>query len=126
MNSIQLIGRLTADPELRYTAGGTPVCTVRLAVPRRPRPDDPNPAPVFVSVVSYAALAEAVANHMAQGRRVAVNGRLDYREWDTGDVRRSVHEVIARDVDFLDAPPKGDGNGQADVDQADALEEEPF
>ena len=52
MNSIQLIGRLTADPELRTTAGGTPVCTIRPAVPRRPRTGDPTPAPVYVDVVT--------------------------------------------------------------------------
>ena len=106
MNSIQLIGRLTADPELRTTNGGTPVCTIRLAVPRRPRAEDPTPAPVYISVVTYGAQGEAVATHMAKGRRVAVTGRLEYREWTTDEVRHSLHEVIAQDVTFLDAPPK--------------------
>ncbi len=106
MNTIQLIGRLTADPDLRYTNGGTPVCTIRLAVPRRRRKDEADPAPVFVNVVTFAGLAEAVANHMAKGRRVAVSGRLEHREWTTDDVRHQVHEVVASDVEFLDAPPK--------------------
>lgn len=120
MNSIQLIGRLTADPELRTTNGGTPVCTIRLAVPRRPRTEDPTPAPVYINVVTYGAQGEAVATHMVKGRRVAVTGRLDYREWTTDDeVRHSLHEVIARDVTFLDAPPKASmaTDGDAEFDE---------
>lgn len=104
MNSVQLIGRLTADPELRYTNGGTATCTIRLAVPRRRRKGEPEPAPVYVNVVTWAGLAEAVAAHMAKGRRVSVTGRLEYREWTTDDVRHSIHEVVASQVEFLQAP----------------------
>ncbi len=124
MNSIQLIGRLTADPELRTTTGGTPVCTIRLAVPRRRRKGEPEPAPVFVSVVSYAAQAEAVAAHMAKGRRVAVTGRLEYREWTNGDGRHSVHEVAAAHIQFLDAAPKDPSGTEAEGD--DDYPTEPF
>ena len=114
MNSIQLIGRLTADPELRFTNGGTPVCAIRLAVPRRRRKGEAEPAPVFVNVVTYGAQAEAVAEHMAKGRRVSVTGRLEYREWTTDDVRHSILEVVASQVEFLDAPPKATGAADAD------------
>jgi single-strand DNA-binding protein len=121
MNTIQLIGRLTADPELRYTSTGNPVCTIRLAVPRRSRATDPDPAPVYVNVVSYGGQAEAVANHMAKGRRVAVTGRLEHRQWTSDEVRHSMHEVIAREVEFLDAPPAAPAAAQAD-----GSDEEPF
>lgn len=124
MNSVQLIGRLTADPELRYTNAGTATCTIRLAVPRRRRKGEPEPAPVYVNVVTWAALAEAVAAHMAKGRRVSVTGRLEYREWTSDDVRHSLHEVVASQVEFLDAAPK-DVPG-ADAEPPDDYGDEPF
>ncbi len=71
MNTVQLIGRLTKDPELRLTDGGTAVCTIRLAVPRRKR-NGKEPPPNYIDVVTFAAHAEAIAEHMAKGRRVAV------------------------------------------------------
>jgi single-strand DNA-binding protein len=104
MNTVQLIGRLTRNPELRYTAAGTATCTIRLAVPRRKRNGE-DPAPVYVDVVTFGPQAEAIAQYMAQGRRVAVAGRLEYREWtDNEGGRHSKHEVIAHEVDFLDKP----------------------
>ena len=72
-NAIHLIGRLTRDPELGATAGGKPVCDMRLAVPRRDR----DAAPVYVDVVAYDGLAETCAVHLEKGRQVAVTGRLD-------------------------------------------------
>jgi hypothetical protein len=59
---------------------GTPVCTIRLAIPGRRRKGETDPTPVYVKVATCGAQAEAVANHMAKGRRVAVTGRLNYRE----------------------------------------------
>jgi single-strand DNA-binding protein len=58
MNSIQLIGRLTAKPELRFTPTGTATTTIRLAVPRRRRKGEADPAPVYINVVTYGAQAE--------------------------------------------------------------------
>jgi len=105
MNTVNLIGRLTRDPELRQTNGGTPVCTLRLAVPRRRRNGE-DQAPVYVDVVSFSAQAEAVAAHVTQGRQVAVTGRLEYREWKGQDgSAHSKHEVIAEQVLFLGTKP---------------------
>ena len=125
MNSIQLIGRLTADPELRYTNGGTATCTIRLAVPRRRRKGEAEPAPVYVNVVTYGAQADAVASYMVKGRRVSVAGRLEYREWTTDDVRHSIHEVVASEVSFLDAAPKDSPGAEADPG-GDDYGSEPF
>ena len=100
MNQIQLIGRLTRDVELRSTKGGKPVAKMRLAVSRRDRDADP----VYVDVVAYQGLAELCAEHLAKGRQVAVTGRLDYQEWEHEGTRRSKHEVIAAEVDFLARP----------------------
>jgi single-strand DNA-binding protein len=125
MNNVNLIGRLTADPELRFTAGGTPVCTLRLAV-NRPRKDGADQGAVFVDVVSFARQAEAVAEHLAKGRQVAVSGRLEYRQWESADgSAHSKHEVIANQVDFL-ARPATNGSAAPEPAPADANGEEPF
>jgi single-strand DNA-binding protein len=101
MNSVQLIGRLTRDPELRSTSGGKSVGNLRLAVDRRDRDADP----VYIDVVCWNGLAETCAQYLAKGRQVGVTGRLDYREWDADDgAHRSKHEIIATDVEFLNRP----------------------
>ena len=123
MNTIQLIGRLTRDPELRYTNSGMPTTTLRLAVSRRKK-DGEDQGAVYVDVVTFSKQAEAVAEHLSKGRRVAVTGRLEYREWQGQDGSpHSKHEVIADQVEFLDAPPQpATGSGEP----AYAVGEEPF
>ena len=124
MNTIQLIGRLTQDPELRYTNTGMATTKLRLAVPRRKRNGEEQP-PVYVDVVSFDKQAEAVAEHLTKGRRVAVTGRLEYREWQGQDGSpHSKHEVVADQVEFMDAPPKQAANGAPEP--AYAAGEEPF
>ena len=123
MNNIQLIGRLTRDPELRYTPNGNEVTTLRLAVPRRKK-DGEDQGAVYIDVVSFNKQAEAVAGHLSKGRRVAVAGRLEYREWQGQDGSpHSKHEVIADQVEFMD-PPKQ--NGSNPTQPAYAAGEEPF
>jgi len=123
MNTIQLIGRLTQDPELRQTNSGMATTKLRMAVPRRKK-DGEEQAPVYVDVVTFAAQAEAVAKHLTKGRRIAVTGRLEYREWEAKDGSpHSKHEVIADQVEFMDPPKNGNGNA-ANVEFAPG--EEPF
>ena len=102
MNQIQLVGRLTRDPEPGTTAGGKAVCDMRLAIPRRDRDADP----VYVDLIAYDALAKLCAEHLEKGRQVAVTGRLDYQEWEArdGTGKRSRHQVVAAEVDFLARP----------------------
>ena len=118
MNQVQLIGRLTRDPELGQTAGGKPVCDMRLAVPRRDRDADP----VYVDLVAYDGLAETCAVHLEKGRQVAVSGRLDYQEWEARDGagKRSKHGIVAAEVDFL-ARPSADGAAEEQAPEAAAL-----
>ncbi len=124
MNSINLIGRLTKDPELRYTPGGNAVCTLRLAVTRRRRNGDDQGA-VFIDVVSFGPRAEAVAEHMTKGRQVAVSGRLEYQEWKAQDGSpRSRHEVIAEQVQFLGGRPVDSDKSEAEP--TDGPDDEPF
>ncbi len=104
MNTITLIGRTTAEPELRFSAGGTPVCSFRLAVNTPPRDGKDQPA-VFVDVITFGAQAEAIGEHVGKGRQLGVSGRLSYRQWQTEDgTTHSKHEVIANHVEFLAKP----------------------
>ena len=101
MNCVQLIGRLTADPEpVRSTEAGE-VTSLRVAVPRR-RTDD---SADFVTVEVWKNLAVVCAEHLRSGREVAVEGRLPHREWRTDDgQRRERVVVVARDIRFLRTP----------------------
>ncbi len=120
MNTTSLIGRLTGDPELRVTNGGTEICKLRLAVPRR-KVDGEEQPPVYVTVVPFGAQARTSADYHAKGRQVAITGRLDHQEWTADDgSKRSTLEVIASDVQFLDRP-------RAEEQPADAQPaDEPF
>jgi single-strand DNA-binding protein len=107
LNRVTLVGRLTRDPERRQTAAGDPVCSMRLAVTGRARGDDGRWAdrPNFFDVTAFGRSAEAAGAHLAKGRRVGIDGRLSWREWEASDgSRRQAVEVVAADVHFLDAP----------------------
>jgi len=98
MNSIQIIGRLTKDPEVNTTKTGQALCRMRLAVPRPGSETEP----VYIDVVTWERLAETCSEYLTQGRQVAVTGRLDYNEWnDAEGHRHSRHEIVANTVDFL-------------------------
>lgn len=101
MNSVQLIGRLTRDPEIRETNGGTTVCRMGLAIQRRERDADP----VYVEVKAFNAQAKSCGEYLAKGREVAITGRLETDKWQADDgTNRSLTYVIAQSVDFLRRP----------------------
>lgn len=109
MNSVQLIGRLTHDPEPQATPSDTSLTTFRLAVDH-PRRELAN----FITVKAWGRLAEVVAEHLARGRRVAVWGALEHEEWTTNDgERRERLVVVASRVEFLDPPPVGGNKRRA-------------
>ena len=114
MNSINLIGRLTRDPELR--GGDTKkVCKLRLAIPRRRKTGEDQGA-VFVDVTAFDRQAELCAEYLAKGRQVAVSGRLEYGEYtDAENNPRSRHEVIADNVQFLGAPQEASDEAEPDL-----------
>ena len=96
MNSVNLIGNLTRDPELRRTESGTSICNMRLAI-NGIRENEVT----YIDVVTFEKQAEACAQYLTKGRKVAVTGRLSYSEWEADDgTKRSKHEVIGR-VQFL-------------------------
>jgi len=114
MNSINLTGRLTADPELRATHSGASVGNLRLAVSRRRGRDGEDRGAVFVDVVTFGRLAESCGEYLAQGRQVAVSGRLELDEWEAEDgSRRQRHKVVADEVEFLGGRRQDDGAEEA-------------
>jgi single-strand DNA-binding protein len=117
INRVVLVGRLTRDPELRALPSGRSVCSLRLACngARKDEEGGYEERPNFFDVSVFGGQAESIDRYLRKGRRVAVDGRLQWREWETADSeRRQSVEVVAESVEFLDGP--GEGDGAADPD----------
>lgn len=125
INRVTITGNLTSDPELRHTPSGTAVCSLRVAVNGRRKDqsgqwvDKPN----YFNVVVWGAQGENCNNYLSRGRPVAVDGRLDWREWETkeGQKRQTV-EIVADTVQFLgsrDGSGGGQSGGQGHANQPD-------
>jgi single-strand DNA-binding protein len=104
INRVVLVGNLTRDPELRHTPGGTPVCSLRIAVNSR-RKDESGQwvdKPNYFSVSVFGNQAESCAQYLSKGRPVGIDGRLDWREWQAQDgAKREAVEIVAESVQFL-------------------------
>ena len=101
---IQIVARLTTEPTLDER-GGTQVGRLRLAVQRQRGKDGEDRGADFIDVTVFGRQAETCAKYLAKGRRVAVEGHLHHSEWKAEDgTSRQKLEVIARSVEFLDAP----------------------
>jgi single-strand DNA-binding protein len=105
INRVVLTGNLTHDPDLRSTSGGTPVCNLRIASNAR-RKDASSGEWVdktnYFDVVVWGAQGENVARYLTKGRGVAIDGRLDWREYETeGGSKRQAVQIIADHVEFL-------------------------
>ena len=116
INRVVLVGNLTKDPELRHTPSGTAVCSLRLAVNTR-RKDSATgewtEKPNYFDITVWGNQGESCAQYLAKGRPVAVDGRLEWREWDAQDgTKRQVVEIIADSVQFLGSRGDGEGGGQ--------------
>ena len=121
INRVTLVGRLTRDPELRHIPSGTAVLELGLAVNGRQQDDAGNwvDKPNFFDVKVYGRQAETLAQHLQKGRRIGVDGRLDWRSWEAQDgTKRSKVDVVAQNVQFLDS--RGDGEGGGSYIPADA------
>jgi single-strand DNA-binding protein len=120
INRVIITGNLTKDPELRHTGGGTAVCSLRIAVNTRKKDgttgewvDKPN----YFSVTVWGAQGENCAQYLAKGRPVAIDGRLEWREWESeGGGKRQAIDIIADSVQFLGSREGSSGGGsQAQV-----------
>jgi single-strand DNA-binding protein len=107
INRVVLVGRLTRDPQLRALASGASVCGLRIACNSSRKDADGEfvERPNFFDVSVFGPAAESVSHYMRRGSRVAVDGRLEWREWETAEQeRRQAVSVVADTVQFLDGP----------------------
>ena len=103
MNKVILIGRLTRDPELRHTPNGAATCTITVAIDRVPDQNGQRTAD-FIPVVTWNKQAENIAKYLTKGRLVAVDGRIQTRNYENKEGNRVyVTEVIASSVQFLES-----------------------
>jgi single-strand DNA-binding protein len=115
INRVTIVGRLTRDPELAHLASGTAVLKLGVAVNGRQKDDGGNwiDKPNFFDVKVFGNQADALNQHLSKGRRVGVDGRLDWSSWEAQDgSKRSKVEIIAQSVQFLDSREGGGGNGE--------------
>ena len=121
LNRAILIGRLTADPNLRYTTGGVATTAFTVACDR-PFSNNGQKEADFIPVVTWRQTAEACANYLSKGKLVAVEGRIQVRNYENNEKKRIyVTEVIADNVRFLErnqTEPSTSNSGQA-VDKRD-------
>jgi single-strand DNA-binding protein len=103
INRVVLVGNLTRDPELRHTPSGMSVCSLRVAVNSR-RKDETGQwveKPNYFSVTVWGNQGESCAQYLSKGRPVAIDGRLDWREYEKDGVKREAIEIVADSVQFL-------------------------
>jgi len=117
INRVVMTGNLTADPELRSLPSGTSLCSMRIACNTRRKngstgewEDKPN----YFNVTVWGAQGENAARYLSKGRPVAIDGRLEWREWEAQDgTKRQAIDIIADSVQFLGSrdDPAGTGGG---------------
>jgi single-strand DNA-binding protein len=115
LNSVQIIGRLVADPELRYTQKGAPVCDFRIASSRRYKnreTGEQQEETLFINIVAWRRQAELANDYLKKGSAVLIEGRVRSRQWESAQgEKRSAIEIVARRIQFLDMPQAGAGTG---------------
>ncbi|HEY8791259.1 MAG TPA: single-stranded DNA-binding protein [Gaiellaceae bacterium] len=114
INRVTIVGRLTRDPELAHLPSGTAVLKLGVAVNGRQKDEGGNwiDKPNFFDVKVFGNQADALNNHLAKGRRVGVDGRLDWSSWEAQDgTKRSKVEIVAQSVQFLDSRQDAGGGG---------------
>jgi len=129
LNRVILVGRLTRDPEMRYTPEGVAVTSFDLAVDRPYVTREGERGTDFLRIVTWRKLAEVCANNLVKGRLVAVDGHLRTRSFEGRDgVRRRATEVVADTVRFLDRPRAAEPAGELgpELEGLEGLEDLPL
>lgn len=127
MNKAILLGRLTKDPEIKYTQSGKAVASFTLAVDRRKSASGEKQAD-FISCVAWEKTAETIGNYCGKGQQIAVEGRIQSRSYDAQDgSKRYVTEVVVQNMYFCGRRSDNAGNGAAAAGSMElAGEEIPF
>ena len=114
VNRVILLGRLTREPELHYTQGGTAVTEIGLAVNRKFKKGDGSDGEevLFIDVVAWQRLAEVICQYVKKGSQVYIEGRLRLEQWEdrTSGEKKSKIKVVAENVQFLDGRPAAAGD----------------
>ena len=117
MNKVFIVGNLTKDPELKTTSSGISVCNFTVAVNRTYKDQNGERQADFIPVVVWRGQAENCAKYLSKGRKVAVAGEIQTRNYDAQDgTKRYVTEVVASDVEFLS--PAGSGGARPETTEA--------
>jgi single-strand DNA-binding protein len=122
INRVVLVGRLTQDPELRALPSGQSVSNLRIACNgiRRDAEGEYHERPHYFDVATFAGQAETVCRYLRKGRRIAIDGRLEWREWETAEQqRRQAVSVVAESIEFLDSAAGEHGDTVLDGDSQD-------
>lgn len=115
MNKAMLVGRLTADPELRHTGNGTPVCNFTLAINRRHADAQGNRQADYLPVIAWRQMAESCHKYLSKGKMAGVVGEIQTRSYSAQDgSKRYVTEIVADAVEFL--TPRSAGGNAAGAD----------
>lgn len=102
MNKVILIGRTTNDPSLIYTQTGKAVSKVTIAVDRKYKDASGENHTDFIPLVVWGKLAEVIANYVTKGKKIAIEGEIQVRQYDKDGERRYMTEVVCSDIQFLD------------------------
>jgi single-strand DNA-binding protein len=117
INRVIVVGNLTRDPELRHTPSGMAVCSLRIAV-NTTRKDETGQwvdKPNYFDVTVWGQQGENCAQYLAKGRPVAIDGRLEWREWEQDGNKRQAVEIVADNVQFLGGRQDAEGGSPAYV-----------
>ena len=110
MNSVQLIGRLTRDPEIRYTDGGASIARLGLAVDRRFKQENGSDAD-FSNIVAFGKTAEFIEKYFHKGMKIALNGRIQTRSYTDKDGKKVyTTDVVAENVEFCESKGTSSNN----------------
>lgn len=125
MNKVILVGRITKDPEVRYTSSDIAVCQFTLAVNRKFQSNGERQAD-FINCVAWRQSAELLGKYIKKGSQIGVEGQIQVRNYeDNGGVKRYVTEVICDSITFLESKNSRDnsyGGGYNDIEQYDIPE----
>lgn len=120
MNRVILVGRITKDPEIRYTSSDIPVCQFTLAVNRRYQTNGEKQAD-FINCVAWRSSAELLGKYVKKGAQIGIEGQIQVRSYeDNGGVKRYVTEVVCDSITFLESKGSRENSGYSgynDIEQ---------
>lgn len=120
MNSVELVGRLVADPDIKYTDGGLTIARFRTACDRRFRKDGDQTAD-FISCVAFGKTAEFVEKYFSKGKRIGLTGRIQTGSYEKDGTKIYTTDVVAENVEFVESASSGGGAGSSNKSDDDFM-----